>query len=271
MTLEELYHENEARRQAQERETFLQFVAEYHKVSSFWSVDSLFPANINYEEVIDNFYYLRYLVLTYEEKHLAHFFELLQKYGYYMERELFDMLKLVGKEDDLTQDSIDLMLRSPFVQDIKVDSDEVKVTSERYGVFKVISAKNYFKDNINAQSLFSYGDVSHICHTLTATLLHEVDDSKIITSLLSSYFGGRYYHSYLRDKNGMIVDGANKIVLSESDFNRVLKPLKVIDCTRYELYQEYKRLLANNIISEETDLSLPLAVALSKQLTLSEN
>lgn len=268
MQVENIYYENELKHNERNNKQFALFLEDFYKFAGY-NLDGLIPDDVDRNLAVDKFYYIKYLVLRYLPHLKEAFYQLLEERGYRMEFEIVDILRLLGDQEsiDVAGDIVGYVLESPLVQEMEINGDVVGVTSDKLGTFRIIGSKNYFKDNLSARSLFMYGDVSNQCHQISTTLLHEIDDSEIVTALMPNYFSGTYYHSYIRSKDGIVIDGANQIVLPNDDYENLFKPRKIIQCKRAELYDEYMEAVKKQLVSENDGFYVPLAVALSKQLT----
>lgn len=269
MSIDSLYYENELQYKDINKQKYAEFITQlYHIIGT--NLDSFIPTDdIDSNDYQQRFLYVKYLVLTYLSQYKNEFYKLLEQFGYHMQYDIIDLLRVIGKEEDLgVKDILSYVRKSPHIQDIETNGEVITIKSDTFGVYRVIGVRNYLKDNIDAYSLFTYGDVSSLSHQLATTLLHEMDNTEIIISLIPAPFKGTYYHSYIKDSSGMIIDGANQLVIDEPSYNNLFKPDQIMKCTRCGLYEEYKKVAKNINESEREKYPIPVIVTLNKQLTL---
>ena len=74
--------------------------------------DKLVTADINSDEPIEKFFYIRYLVMTVFKKYREEFFKVVEESGYNLNSELIDVMKLLGQQTNLryAQDIIQYVL-----------------------------------------------------------------------------------------------------------------------------------------------------------------
>lgn len=105
------------------------------------------------------------------------------------------------------------------------------------------------------------------CHNASWKVIQYLKNASLITELLPYYFEGTFYHSVVRDANGMIIDLANSAVYNE-EIRKKLYHGQII-CETKKGYLEKKLDEAIRFSSKEDieeDFSKPLLLALHKQL-----
>ena len=228
--------------------------------------DKLVTADINSDEPIEKFFYIRYLVMTVFKKYREEFFKVIEESGYNLNSELIDVMKLLGQQTNLryAQDIIQYVLENPYVDEVMNEGPKITVKSERLGDRSFYSAKAYLSDNLPARTILM-GNLDHRCHQISTELIEEVPNSKIVTSLLPSYFEGTYYHSYIKDE-GMTIDAVNHIVMPHNSYDDLFQPQVITELSKNELYIEYLQAINDGYVKYSDGFYVPVAVALSKQL-----
>ena len=265
MNNSKVYYEMELQYDSINVRCYEDFIRNFYAEIGF-SLDDFIPAYVDITDISKKFAYIRYLVLVYLKKYKDIFYNLLYKSGYNMSLEVIDSLVALCDFDGANIDNevLNLVLKSPYVQNLKINGDKIKLISDEFGSFDVMSVKSYFKNDRDAYNLFTFGDVSHRCHSLSMCLLDNVEGASIVTSLLPSYFVGTYYHTYLENNAGLIIDGANQIVLPKEQYERLFKVKKVVSSKKSELFAQYVDAVSDGRILTSDGYYIPLALALSK-------
>jgi hypothetical protein len=268
MGINELYYELEDKSADINLHKFQEFIDNFYNAIGN-NLDKLVVSDIGSDCPIEKFYYIKYLVCTYLKKYREVFYQVLESTGYNMKSELIDMMKLMGKTNDAKYDGelLNYVLENPYVNCITFDGDVIIIRSDKLGDISFISPSTYFKNNSEALNIVN-GKTDHLCHLVSSELLECVDNSKIITSLMPSYFEGTYLHSYIKDDKGFIIDGANQVVLLNDDYNRLFEPSIITECSKEELYKAYVEALKSGRVKESEGYYIPVAVALDKKLML---
>lgn len=268
MSGNELYYQLEERSSDINLKRFQSFIDEFYSAIGH-NLDSLVVGDIGTDEPTEKFYYLRYLVSTYLKKYINVFYEVLEKCGYNLKSEIIDNMKILGKETNIKYafDVIEYVKLNPYVDDVIVSGEQIIVKSEKLGDQIFMGVKNYLSNNRGALRIVS-GKIDHMCHTISTQLLDEIEDAKIVTSLLPSYFEGTYFHSYIVDKDDNVIDAINQIVMTRSDYEKLFEPEVVCELDKESLYKEYISAVKGGNICENDGFYMPVAVALDKRLSL---
>ena len=228
--------------------------------------DKLVAADINSDDPIEKFNYLKYLVSTCFKKYREVFYEVLSGTNYNMKCEMIDAMKLLGQQTNLkyASDVIEYLLEHPYIDAIETAGPKIIVKSDYLGDQAFYSAREYLSDNLEARSVL-IGDLTHRCHQVSLELLNVLKDHYLTTSLVPYYFDGAFYHSYIKDKN-MTIDAVNHIVMPHEEYNKLFDQQEIISMNYEELYKEYISCINEGLIKEADGFYIPVAVTLAKQL-----
>lgn len=130
-----------------------------------------------------------------------------------MESEIINAMDLIGKNtiNRLDDDIKAYIMLSPYIQGISNNAGQITIHSDEYGDYTFMSALKRFEENPVATDLIRKYITNTMCHQMSWELMKYVDDATLVTSLLPSYFEGNYYHTYIEEKEGRVIDIANNI------------------------------------------------------------
>lgn len=211
------------------------------------------------------FYFLRQTIILNFPKYVPIFFKLLEDSGFDMSSEIIYAMKLIGKNtfDDLDEDLKQYILRSPIIDAVSSKKGKITIFSEEYGDYSFSSTKKYLYENKKALYLIQNYLTEGFCHQMSWEIMKYLNDASLITSLLPSYFEGEYYHTVIRDNNGLIIDSANEAVFDDDTRDFLFKGHDVVETKKIDL--EYN---LRQAIKDEDDKSKEIDFPPAMLLTL---
>lgn len=176
-------------------------------------------------------------------------YNLLCKYDYNF---LLDIRETIGTLGNLSNPNnnkkvIDTALNYSVIDDISFNGkDTFTIFSEQYGNFEFLLAREYFRGN---KKLICYMDDNKLlgrCHRNVEEMSSLFPDFYSITSLLTSFFEGFYYHSYSYDETeDTVVDLCSNAVFTNECFKRLMEPKEIMKVKNSKISKYYKKVNKN--------------------------
>lgn len=193
----------------------------------------------------------------------------LKKSNFKLYYDYLDSILLLGENinGSLEEDIKKFILHSPYIDDVHYNNGLISLKINNGKEYSFYSAKDYFKNNPSIMHIvkdkeFLVGN----CHNASWKVIEYLENASLITELVPYYFEGTFYHSVVRDENGLIIDLANSAVYSE-EIRKKLYHGKII-CETKKRYLErdlQEAIMASNHPNIESEFNEPLLLALHKQ------
>lgn len=209
--------------------------------------------------------YLYYRYLDY----LPCLYYFLKKSNFKIYYDYLDSILLLGENvnGSLEEDIKKFVLHSPYIDDIHYDNGLISLKINNGKKYSFYSAKDYFKNSPSIMHIVKDRDfLTGNCHNASWRIIKYLENASLITELVPYYFEGTFYHSVVRDENGMIIDLANNAVYSE-EIRKKLYHGRII-CETKKRYLEsslYDAIVASKYPNIEEEFNEPLLLALHKQ------
>lgn len=235
MGYNDIFYENEEKYMNLNQNQFKNFIELFRKETGIDASKLYEKEGIEKDDYISQFYYLKYIVYTYYPKFINVFFNLLDNCGYDLSSEIIEAMKLIGRNSTsiLDEDIKQYILLSPYIDDITNNKGKFTIHSNDFGDYSFMSTKKYLENNKEAIKLIKGYYTALFCHQMSWEMMKYLDDASIITSLLPSYFTGTYYHTTIRNEDGIIIDIANESVFDDQTRDFLFKG-KIICETKKE-------------------------------------
>lgn len=193
----------------------------------------------------------------------------LKKSNFKIYYDYLDAILLLGEnvngylEDDLKK----FVLHSPFIDDIRYENGLIFLKINNGKEYSFYSTKDYFKNNSSVQYILKDKDfLVGNCHNASWKIIKHLGNVSLITELLPYYFEGTFYHSVVRDENGMIIDLANNAVYSEEIRKKLYHGRIICETKKGYLDEKLEKAIRNSFQEDITDsFNEPLLLALCKQ------
>ena len=168
-------------------------------------------------DFVKQFYLLKYAINLYYPKYIPEFFARLEASGFDVSSEIVDAMKTLGVNtiDALDEDLKQYILLSPYIQGLSINQGKIMIYSDEFGDYSFYSTRKYLLSNKKALAFIRKYVTQNYCHQASWSLIQYLDNANLLTSLLPAYFEGNYYHSVIRNQDGLIVDAANQVVYDE--------------------------------------------------------
>lgn len=189
------------------------------------------------------FFYLKYKVKLCYPSYISFFYQLLEDSGYDVSSLVIEAMKQLGK-GPRDQDVFDYVKLSPYIDEVTTMKDKVTIHSETFGDFSFLPLRTYFRENKKALYLLKYFQTIGCCHQMSWELIKTLENSRLITSLLPSYYVGTYYHTVICDQNEFIVDAANEIVYDQETQDFLFQGTIVSNTKKEELEVQLAKAVA---------------------------
>lgn len=206
-------------------------------------------SDIENDDFTKIFYELRYIILLYFPKYISTFFKLLEEWGFDVSSEIIDAMKVLCRNTiNYIDEGIKEYLKlSPAIDYISNDKGKITIHSDEYGDYSFCSIRKYLALNEKALWLIKNYETQGFCHQMSWELMNYLEQANLITTLLPSYFEGQYYHTVIRNQDGLIIDIANEAVYSDDMRDFLFKGHDVIETEKKDL----KIKLSDAIASED--------------------
>lgn len=210
------------------------------------------------------FFFLRYTIIMNCPKYIPIFFKILEDCGFDMSSEVIYAMKLIGKN---TFNKLDcglehFILSSPVIDSVTNKDGNITIFSEEFGNYSFISTRKYLYNNKRALFLIQRYLTEGYCHNISWELMKYLEDASLITSLLPSYFEGEYYHSVVRNSDGLIIDSANNIVIDDETRDYLFKSNDVVETRKENLEERLKEAIKDED-EESIKIDFPQALLLA--------
>lgn len=210
-----------------------------------------------------------YLYYRYPE-YLPCFYYFLKKSNFKMYYDYLDAILILGENVNgyLDENIKKFILHSPYIEDIHYNKELISLKINNGKEYSFYSAKDYFKNNSSIMHILKDKDfLIGNCHNASWRVIQYLENASLITELLPYYFEGTFYHSVVRDANGMIIDLANNAVYNEAIRKKLYHGQIICETKKEDLENSlYDAIVASNNPNIEDDFNEPLILALHKQL-----
>lgn len=229
MGYKEIFDEHQTQYEKSNRIKFKAFL-DIFKEETGLNIDHLADVHqIDMTDPVNEFYFMKWVLFNYSQKHIPYFYQLLEEMGYNLFSEVIEAMKTIGKEtqDEVDPGVVEYVKISPYIDGITEHKDApglVTIHSEDLGDYSFYPSRVYLKGNKPALKLVNEFKTERFCHQMSWELVNCFDKCQLITSLLPSYFEGTHYHTIVKDDKGLIVDVANEAVYTEDTCDILFKP-----------------------------------------------
>ncbi len=166
---------------------------------------------------------LKKVVYRFYPKLIPFFEDLLKQSGfntiYAIQEAMFYLGSTTNK--NLNKEWKNLLMLSPSIKNIEYYHGKIIVSSENFGKHSFYSIQDYFREDFLAKQFIRkmrYEDNCKdggICHIASWDFMDLLDNASLVTELLPCCYDGTYYHSIIRNEEGMFIDLANEVVYDE--------------------------------------------------------
>lgn len=228
MTYQELFYQFEEQYDKENNTSFLMFLKEFLQEYQLPSLEKF--ARVNQID-IQNGYRLFHCVIdyiySYSPELISSFYEKYLKFNGNLNACIIDDMYVLGDTTNKKEKKFlcDSFSNNPHIETITYENKEFKMELTSGNKYSFYSIYDYFRGSLlmmyfirkNRKKL--KGD----CHNVSVFVLKALDHSTLITELIPDYFVGTYYHSIVKDENGLFIDLANHIVYDERVRNELFQ------------------------------------------------
>ncbi len=229
MTYQELFYQFEEQYYKENNAMFLMFLKEFLQEYQLPPLEKF--AKVNHID-IQNGYRLFYCVIgyiySYSPELVSPFYEKYLKFNGNLNACITNDMYVLG---DTTSNKdkkfwCNALLNNPYIENITYKNKEFKLeltSKEKYSFYSIY---DYLRSSLKTMHYFlrKHKDKLHgNCHNVSELLLKMINNTTLITELIPDYFVGTYYHTIVRDENGLFIDLAKHIVYDERVRNELFQ------------------------------------------------
>ncbi len=270
MDYESIYYENETKYKEinnQKLKKFIDAFVESTKID-IESVKAIEMVKENdYEDLAHS---LRNYIFTFYPQYISLYYHLLQESHYKMVYDILDGMFLLGCSTNkrLNREKCNLLLQSFYVNTISYVDGKI-ILNSHFGEYSFSSLRDYFRGNYDATTYIRNNDMPGHCHNVSWDFISILNRASLVTELIPYYFEGTYYHSIIRNEDGLFIDLANEIVYGEDVRKNLFQGQIVCETKKEDLEKDlYNAIVASNHPSIEEDFYESLILALHKQMKI---
>lgn len=212
-----------------------------------------------------------YLYYRYPD-YLPCLYYFLKKSNFKIYYDYLDSILILGENVNgyLDENLKRFLLRSPYIDDIHYDNGLIFLKINNGKEYSFYSAKDYFKNNSSIMHILKDKKfLTGNCHNASWKVIKHLENVSLITELLPYYFEGTFYHSVVRDENGMIIDLANNAVYSEEIRKKLYHGRIICETKKRYLDERLEEAIRDSSKEDiENYFNEPLLLALHKQSKL---
>ncbi len=268
MDYESIYYENETQYKDLNNEKLKEFIKEFVNLSKVDIEDVKIIEKIKENDYEDLARSLRNYIFTFYPQYISLYYQLLQESHYRMVYDILDSMFILGVSSNkrLNREKCELLLQSPYISDISYDNGKI-ILSSKFGKFSFYSLKDYFRRNYNAMAFVrKHDNMPGECHDVSWDFISILNRASLVTELLPFYYEGTYYHSVIRNEDGMFIDLANEVVYEEDVRKDLFQGQIVCETEKEDLENNlYNAIVASNDPYIEDNFNEALLLALHKQ------
>lgn len=233
-----VYYENEAKYLKVNNECFKKIIDLFCLNTGLDLSPIMGKSNMDYISLV--FYLDDYLCKSHPE-YVSVLYGIMSKMGFNSLHHIYGYIKELSFEEtsELNQDVRNSISGCSCVDDIKLEDGNISVYSDLLGTFSAIRLRKYFEGNSSVLEYLNNTYLSNRCHHVSFELMAYIPGATLVTYLLPSYFLGTYYHSVVRDANGMVIDPVVGIVLDEDTRTRLFGGTIVTETKGSELLDRF--------------------------------
>lgn len=274
MDYESIFYQNEEQYTKINNERMKNFVYLFLKVSriNVEEINSIYDIKEN--DYMDFYDSLKKVVFRFYPNLIPIFYELLKQNGYNMIYEIQEDMFYLGSTTNkgLNKEEKNILKLSPFIKDIDYQQSKITLYSEIFGNYSFYSIRDYFRDDYLVKKYIrkircsSNDKKGGICHNSSWELMQLLNNASLVTELLPYCYESTYYHSVIRNEDGMIIDVANEVVYDEK-IRKDLYQGKIICETKKDDLESnlYDAIVASQNPYIEEEFNEPLLLALHRQ------
>ncbi len=264
MSFEEIFYEHEGKHREQNNKIFTQFIKEFEAKTGYDIGYLIFKEDVSFSDSEKLFWALHSDVFNNYPELIGIFYDLLKSYKFRMKADLISFIHLASMyTDGKLEDNVnDFLLKMPLIRQVRCNSGRLTICVESMQEISFLPIRTYFKDNYFAKSFLNRATSISECHNLSWQLINFMNNAKLATYLLPMYFSGTYYHTVIKDRDGLIVDPANSSVFDSESFDRLMEGKIVCETPQAAMLRELNAAYESG---EEVKYANPLAIAFNKQ------
>ena len=257
MNYYQIYWENEGKYISINNQKFRNFLKDFIEKTGLMKVEVL-----NFGQDYTELYYrIREFVLTKHPEYIPLFYQMLEERGFNMDDEILLLIRTIGKEMELQEETKEYFLLSLYIEEIEKQADKYIIHSKQLGDYAFYTAYQYLINNPLAKNLLNTYFMEQNCHYASWELMKCLDGASLITCLLPSYFEGEYYHSIVQDKTGAYIDLAYGVVYDKETGDKLFLD-KIISSVKKEDMAATFSLAKQKEATVKSDLPPTLILAL---------
>lgn len=265
MNYDQIYDEYDFKYRSMNNAIFEQFIEEFRKRSGVDARKVLDFLQVWSDDPKEVFHLLLNFIMDYKPQYIELFYQLLAEFNYNMALDLADFMGVIGRHgisDILPFDMQSFLLKSPLIHGITNNQGIITFSTNQFGNISFCSTKKYFQDDSSVSQFLQMNPVSRKCHFISWQLLSFLKNASLITALIPNYFVGTYYHTIIRNQDGMLIDSATSLVYDESTFANLFRGEIVSETNQDDVLESYHKAIDDGV---PTDFAPALVLALHKQ------